>query len=178
MSKRCSVAFILAFVAFLAFADEGGLIEGEKWAFLVSPPAGWVRDSASLRSQGIQGLFYKAGSRFDPSELHIYISPSPKKEGGPFTLAEFVEADEESFMVSYPGILVKDLKPYAPGMGYVFTVRELDDANDGYYQELAYYAGDAAFFVFVLSCRSPEEREGERHALFELLDSFTYISKE
>jgi hypothetical protein len=57
-------------------------------------------------------------------------------------------------------------------------MRELDDSENGYYQALAYYEGEKAFFVFVLTCRSPDERQVERDALLELLDSFTYIRKE
>jgi hypothetical protein len=180
MSKKTILVLALALFALLSFADDGkgGLIKGETWAILVSAPEGWIWDSSSLRAQGILGLYYKEGQRFSPSKLHIYISPTPKTAAGPGSLREFVDADEAAFVGSYSGILVKSLAPYSPGLGYRFVLRDLDDSNDGYYQALAYYEGENAFFIIVLACRSPEEREAERGALRELLDSFTYIRKE
>jgi hypothetical protein len=180
MSRKAFFVFLLALCALLTYADDakGGLIDGDNWAILVSAPEGWIWDSVALRSQGILGLFYKKGECYSPSRLHIYISPTAKIVGGPASLSEFIEADESAFMSSDTDLLVKDLAPYSPGVGYHFAMRELDDSDNGYYQTLAYYEGEKAFFVFVLSCRSSEERERERGALLELLDSFTYISKE
>jgi hypothetical protein len=179
MPRKSFLVCALVSIAILAFAqDEGVLVEGTGWAFLAPAPAGWVRDGHSLRSQGIEALFCKAGTRFSPSSLHLYVCPTPRTADCPSSLADFMRADEDSFMASYPGILVKDLEHYDTGLGYSFPLRELDDTVDDYYQALAYYEGRGAFFVFVLACRSPEEREAERPALLELLSSFTYLDKE
>jgi hypothetical protein len=181
MTKKSVLFCFLAVFACLAFAqDEGGLIEGDGWAFLASAPSGWVRDGQSLHIQGIDALFCRAGDKFSPSTLHLYVSPTPRIKAAdePASLTAFMQEDEGSFMASYPGILVKDLEPYNPGMGYVFPLRDLDDTVGGYYQALAYYESKGAFFVFVLACRSPEERAAARPALLELLSSFIYVDKE
>jgi hypothetical protein len=180
MLRKAMLTLALALCVLPSFAEkaEGGLISGDGWAILVSAPAGWVWDSVALRPQGIWGLFYKAGERYSPAKLHIYISPTAKKADGPASLAEFMEADKASFMSFDPDLGVKALPPYSPGMDYEFAMRELDDSDNGYYQVLAYYEGEKAYFVFVLSCRSPDERQAERGALLELLDTFTYIRKE
>ncbi len=180
MFSKAAIALTLALCVAPAFADdvEGGLISGENWAILVSAPAGWVWDNSALRGQGIWGLFYKAGEAYSPAKLHIYISPTQKRPGGPADLAEFMEEDKASFMSFDPDLRVRSLPPYSPGLEYNFPMRELDDTDNRYYQALAYYEGEKAFFLFVLSCRSPEERAAERGALLELLDSFTYMRKE
>ncbi len=179
MAKKAALAIVVALSAFVAFAQgAGGLIEGDKWAFLVSAPPGWIWDGRTLLSQGIIGLFYKAGAKYSPTALHMYISPSSKKSGGPASLDEYIAADEASYMKSNPGTAISDLSAYAPGMGYTFTLRDFDDRNEDYYQALGYYAGEDAFFVFVLSCRSLAERDRERASFLELLASFTYIRKE
>jgi hypothetical protein len=180
MAKKAALAIAMAILTILAFAqgDKGGLIEGEGWAFLVSAPEGWVRDGATLRAQGIRALFYRAGSVYSPSGLHIYISPVPKKPGGPASLSEFLEADEAAFMKSDPGSSIADRGPYNPGLGYSFVLKDFEDRNEGFFQALAYYDGLQAYFIFVLSCRDAQERERERPAFLELLDSFTYIAKE
>jgi len=180
VARKAALFFILVLSAFLAFAQDngGGLIEGDTWGFLISAPDGWTWDNASLRYQGIQGLFYKAGSTFSPSELHIYISPSPKKGNVPITLGDFIAADEAAFMRSDPGNRIVDFPPHAPGLGYIFSLRDFDDPNEDHYQSIAYYEGEDAFFVFILFCRSAPERDRERAAFLELLDSFTYVRKE
>ena len=180
MAKKAALAIVIALAACGAVAQSGngGLIEGEKWAFLVSAPDGWVWDGKTLRNQGITGLFYKAGAKYSPSKLHMYISPAAKKAGGPASLSDFIAADEAVFMRTNPGVLIKELPPYAAGMGYSFVLKDFDDTNEGYYQSLAYYEGEEAFFVIVLSCRSEAERDSEHASFLRLLDSFTYIRKE
>ena len=180
MAKKTALFFAFALSCLLAAAQaaRGGLIEGDNWAFLVSAPVGWIWDSTALRLHGIRGLFYKAGTEFSPSRLHIYISPTRKRPGGPASLNDFIKQDETAFMGTKPGTNVTDLSPYAPGMDYVFVLKDYDDTNEGYYQAIAYYEGEDAYFVFVLSGRSAQERESERASFHELLDSFTYIHKE
>ena len=179
MVKKAAVAFALALWVFLGFAQsgDGGLIEGDKWAFLVSAPTGWIWDAKTLRIHGILGLFYKAGASYSPSKLHIYISPSTK-QGGPASLSDFISADEAMYMKSNPGTQIKELAPYSPGLEYRFILRDFDDLNENFFQSLAYYEGEDAYFVFVLSCRSGEERAREQAAFRSLLDSFTYIRRE
>jgi hypothetical protein len=180
MLKKAAFVSVMVLFVFFAFAkdESGGLIDGDTWAILASAPEGWIWDSSSLRAQGILGLYYKKGQRFSSSKLHLYIKPTPRPATGSLSLLEFIEADQAAYMSSSPGVLVKSLAPYSAGLEYRFVMRDFDDSNEGYYQALAYYEGEAAFFVIVLACASPEEREAERGALIELLDSFTYIRKE
>ena len=180
MAKKASLFFAVLVSAFLAFAQDnsGGLIEGDSWAFLVSAPDGWVSDSVSLRHQGIQGLFCKAGSKYSPETLHMYISPTPKRSSVSGSFGDFIKADEDSFMKSDPGNTVTDRSPYSPGMEYLFILKDFDDRTGGYFQSIAYYEGEEAYFVFILFCRSAQEREFHRASFLELLDSFTYIRKE
>ena len=180
MAKKGIFFLAFALSAFLAVSQDsrGGLIEGDGWAFLISAPEGWVWDGATLRLHGIRGLFYKAGTSYSASALHIYISPTTKKPGESASLAQFINDDEASFMKAEPGIFEKDLPPYQAGPGYEYLLKDFDDANGNFYQTIGYYEGEAAYFIFVLSCRSPAEREAERPAFLELLDSFTYVKKE
>ena len=180
MKRNAAVFCALALSAMLAFAQEGGggLIEGDTYGFLVSAPKGWVWDSSSLRHQGIWGLYYRAGTRFSPSKLHIYINPVQKASHSPATLEDFIGSDEERYMKSNPGNVVIDLAPYSPGLDYNFVLKDFDDKSRGYYQSIAYYEGEDAYLVFVLFCRSANERDRERASFLELLDSFTYIHKE
>ena len=177
MAKKGAIFLAFALSSLLVSAQDsrGGLIEGDGWAFLVSAPEGWVWDGETLRIHGIRGLFYKAGTSYSPSALHIYISPAPKTAA---SLAQFMKDDEASFMKATAGIRLKDLPPFVAGPGYRFELRDFDDSNGNYYQTIGYFEGEVAYFIFVLSCRSPEEREAARPDFIELLDSFTYVKKE
>jgi hypothetical protein len=180
MARKASLFLVLALAGATAFAQEGlgGMIEGKGWAFLVSAPEGWVLDTATLKRQGIEGLFYKKGTSFVPTQLHMYIDPVAKKPDGPANLGDFVASDRATYMEAAPGTKVLDLSPRTTGMDYSFVLKDFDDLNEGYYQAVAYYEGEDAYFVFVLFCRDSIERDSERGAFLELLDSFTYIRKE
>jgi hypothetical protein len=180
MSCKAALSPILILCALLSFAEgpAGGLISGEDWGILVAAPKGWVWDTQAFRPRGVEGLFRKEGERYSAFALHISISPQEKRAGGPAALAKFMDEERASIMASDADVVLRELPAYLPGMEYRFAMRELDEPGKGYYQTLAYYEGEKAFFSFVLSCRSPEERARERSALLELLDSFTYLSKE
>jgi hypothetical protein len=180
MSVKAPLALILSCLASFCFAEgpAGGLISGNGWGILVSAPNGWVLETQAFKPRGVEGLFRKEGERYSAFGLQISISPSEKAAGGPASLVKFMEEDKASLLSSDPKLVLRELPTYSPGREYRFALRELDEPGKGYYQILAYYEGERAFFSFVLSCRSPEERERERGALLELLDSFVYLSKE
>jgi len=180
MPGKAALTLIFTLCAFLSFADspEGGLISGKDWGILVSAPQGWVWDRQVIRPQGVEGLFRKEGERYSAFALHISINSRDKSAGGPSSLAEFMEEGEAAIAAAETDLVFRDLPVYSPGMEYHFAMRELDEPGKDYYLTLVYYEGERAFFSFILSCRSPEERTRERGALLELLESFTYLSKE
>jgi hypothetical protein len=180
MPGKAVLTLIFICGAFLSFAEgpEGGLISGETWGILVSAPQGWVWDRQAIRPQGVEALFCKEGERYSAFALHISINSQEKGAGGPSALTKFMEEEKAAIAAADTDLVFRDLPAYSPGMEYHFALRELDEPGKGYYQTLAYYEGEKAFFSFILSCRSPEERTRERGALLELLDSFTYLSKE
>jgi hypothetical protein len=180
MSRKTAVLPILLCLSLRSFAQgsEGGLVSGDDWGILVSAPPGWVQDLQAYRPAGIEALFRREGERYSASALHIAIGAKPRAAAIPGGLAKFLEDEKSSLAASDRDVAIRELPAYAPGMEYRFAMRELDDPGKGIYRALAYYEGGKAFFSFVLSCRSPEEREKERGALLELLDSFVYLSKE
>jgi hypothetical protein len=159
-------------------AVRGGIVRGEGWAFLAMAPEGWIWDPITMRGHGVQGLFYKAGSIYDPAALHMFVSPSPKGPTAPSDLARFVAADEAALRKHSPGIALSRLPSLETGPGYSFVRVSLDDAAAGYFQEIAYLDGEACYFSIVLSCRSSAERGREIGAFEELVDSFTLIEQE
>jgi hypothetical protein len=157
---------------------RGGIIRGDGWTFMAMAPEGWVWDPITLRGHGVQGLFYLAGTIYDPTSLHLFVSPSPKGPASPRDLARFVAADEVALRRLSPGISVRRLPPLETGPGYSFVRVSLDDAANGYFQEIAYLDGEACYFSIVLSCRSAAERGRRIGAFEELVDSFTLIEQE
>jgi len=172
------LAFICAAALLAAQGQEGGLISGHGWGLLVATPGGWVRDTQAIPPAGVDALFRKAGERYSPFGLSISLVAQDRDPGNPGTFAEFLAAQKAALLASDAGVEVRDLKDYAPGLGYRFAMRELEEPGKGFYQAIAYYDGNRAFFSLVLSCRSAEERDRERSALVELLDSFVYLSQE
>lgn len=157
---------------------RGGIIRGDGWTFMAMAPEGWVWDPITMRGHGVQGLFYLAGTLYDPTSLHMFVSPSPKGPSSPRDLARFVAADEAALRKHSPGISVRRRPPLETGPGYSFVRVSLDDPASGYFQEIAYLDGEACFFSIVLSCRSAEERALQIGAFEELVDSFILIEQE
>ena len=81
MAKKATISMLMTLFAFLAIAQSqsGGLIEGDKWAFLISAPMGWIWDSKSLHWQGVSGLLYKAGDTYLADEAAIYTSARARR---------------------------------------------------------------------------------------------------
>jgi hypothetical protein len=154
MTKKAILLLVLAFSGLLARAQaqDGGLIEGDRWAFLVS------------------ALFYKESSKFSLAEVYMYIVPSPKEPDGPASLEKFILADV--------GVSSRNFAVYVTGMEYRFYVLDFEDPHEDAYKAKAYYEGEDAYFTFILVCFSAKERAQERASFSELLDSFTYIRKE
>jgi hypothetical protein len=185
MSRRASLVTIASFSLAICLSArlgaqgaEGGLISGEDWGILVSAPRGWVWDAQAYRPSGVEALFRKAGERYSAFGLHISIGSRGKAAGGPSSLAKYMEEEKAAVMGADPGLVLRELPAFSPGMDYRFAMREIDEPEKGYYQTLAYYEGSRAFFCLILSCRTPEERTSERGALVELLESFVYLSRE
>jgi hypothetical protein len=179
MCRKAIATFVAILCVSMALAQEkGGLVEGQDWAYLASAPVGWILDRKVLRSQGIEGLFYKEGGRYISTALHLYIQPREKSDGAPGTLNAFMKADQDAYMSAHPGTLVRSLSVYKNAMDYSYPRLEYDDPAERCYQSLAYYEGQRCYFIFVLYASSPEERSRESDALLELLDSFTYLQKE
>ena len=178
-AKALFIPVLMCFTCFLfSEGQDGGLISGPDWGILVSAPAGWVRDVQAIPPRGVEALFRKAGERYSLFGLSISVIPQEKVQGGPGSLAEYTKAEKAALVAADPDLVLRELASYSPGLDYSFALRELDEPGRAYYQTIAYYEGPRAFFAFVLSCRSSEEREREKAALFELLDSFVYLSKE
>jgi hypothetical protein len=182
---QTAIAVGLAVLSLLAAAGpaageeaRGGIVRGDGWTYMAMAPEGWVWDPITMRGHGVQGLFYKSGSIYDPEALHMFISPSPKGSSSPRDLSRFVAADEAALRKHSPGIAVKRLPPLETGPGYSFVRVSLDDAATGYYQEIAYLDGGACYFSIILSCRSAGERGSEMGAFDELVDSFIMIEQE
>jgi hypothetical protein len=185
MSRRASLVSVASFTLAIflsarlsAQGAEGGLISGEDWGILVSAPRGWVWDAQAYRPSGVEALFHKEGERYSVFDLHISVASREKTAGGPAFLAKYMDEEKAAVMAADPDLVFRELPAFSPGMDYRFAMREIDEPAKGYYQTLAYYEGGRAFFCFILSCRSPEERTNERGALVELLESFVYLSKE
>jgi hypothetical protein len=180
MQKKAIFVLIALLCGLSSYAedDQGGLIYGDTWAILAAPPSGWVWDSRTLRSQGIGGLYYKAGGHYDAFALHMLIEPREKAPGEALSLPGFIAQEETAIKARSPGASFGSLSSMTTPWGYEFELCDMDDPMNASYKAFAYYDGEGAFFSFVLACGSPEEREAERGALLELLGSFTYAAKE
>ena len=92
----------------------GGVIYGEKWAFSVTAPNGWIMDTDSMSKQGIYGLFYEEGKKFGSQygTPIIYIVPFQLNIADDEELVKFAQSDINGY-ISKGAKVMESNKTYA-----------------------------------------------------------------
>lgn len=100
MRKSIFIIFLMSFSLTLGFAQEksvGGILYGENWACLVTPPDGWILDQESFSQYGIYGLFYEDGKTLGGSTPIIYINTTKLDKATDASMKRFIKSDLENY---------------------------------------------------------------------------------
>lgn len=178
MKKAILVILLLMLSLPAVFCQNGGIIYGDTWAYTIMAPDGFVWDTTSLQSQGIWGLFYKAGQgKYYGNKLNMYINPVRKGDGYPTEQDSLIKWDTDYFKANNPGLVITYYKDFELGDGKTAKAYYYDDDGRKYYMTYAYITEENASFIFVLIARSKDERTQNEDAYAKLLKSFIYINK-
>ena len=100
MRKSVFIIFLMSFFINFCFAQEksaGGILYGENWACLITPPDGWILDQESFSQYGIYGLFYEEGKTLGGSTPIIYINTSKLDKSSDAAMKKFMKSDLENY---------------------------------------------------------------------------------
>jgi hypothetical protein len=164
----CFVALIFAISTAHAQADCG-IVYGKDWAFAFSTPTKWSSLCGAERLAGVPVAFWPVGSTFENSTAVMYVNVSTKDEP---SLEKFVRFSQGQFRRQAPKVAFAPLKPIE-GIPQL-RVLHFSASGDpgGNVERLAYVEGPTAYFIVVLSARTPKALEQAQPAFRELLQSF------
>ena len=137
------IAIFLVVVSTFSYADDsqnccndGGIVYGEKWAFLVSAPNGWLMTTKSTLE--VNAAFFQTKKLDDlqttPTFMYITVF---KKTDNTSNLDKFVTNDENYFKTESPALIVtKDVRLEVKNKNTIF--RKFDHTNNQRNELIAY----------------------------------------
>ena len=161
-----------AFVFTVASAhaqSDCSIVYGKDWAFAFSTPAGWSSLCRAERLVGVPVAFWPVGSTFADSAVVMYVNVSTKVEP---SLPDFVRSSQSLFRQKAPNVVFVPLEPIeaTPKLRALHFSASGDPG--GNVERITYVEGPTAYFVIVLSARTPKALEQAQPAFRQLLQSF------
>jgi len=150
-----------------------GILYGNRHAFTITAPEGWVLDNSSGVNQGLHAVFYPEGSSWKEAETVMYAN-GYDKQNVLDTLESFMEGDAESFRNKHPDIEIKDAGTRELPRG-VASIRHFFGEN---YESVAYIDSEGAVIVIVMSSRTEKEFFVNYGAFLELIDSYFFLTSD
>ncbi len=155
-------------------ADGGaGIIYGDKHAFGIAAPPGWVLDNQSGLEQGLQAVFYPRGSSWEGSPVVMYANTVRRDISGKETLDSLIKADIADFKARHPGVVVGALTPMITGNGKPVPVRTFSYKR---YEAVAYIEEEFILAMLVLSAGKQEEYTKALPAFEHLVASYHFLT--
>jgi len=132
----------------------GGIVYGSEIGISVSAPAGWIFDSKSGLSQGLNAVMYPEGSSWTHSSQMMYVNIEKMEPGG--TLEKFIQADIERFVKTSPDLKVEKLKTLTIQGDLKAEVRQFTRDKWGNYELIAYVQKGSNVAIYVLSSKNQD----------------------
>ncbi len=62
-------------------AEQGGIVYGSNFAYMISAPKGWIMDDVKARQLGLSVLFYRRGETWEKGNAVMYVNAVGRKKG-------------------------------------------------------------------------------------------------
>lgn len=167
---KWSVAVMSLALSTALFAQEGMIVLAGKLSFLAKPPVGWIADTTSGASQGVNVVLYPKGQTWQNAPAVMYARVEAKR-GQP--LGKFVATDEKVFQGNCPGIQIQSLtiktNPQYPIQSRRFSCASGDAQNS----ELVSYVDAGSYVViWVASARKAADLAKAQPAFEQVIRDF------
>src|SRR5438105_3970138 len=140
------VLMILAIAGSVGAAEDrtAGLVYGDGYSFLVTPPPGWILDNHAGVDQGLYAVLYPEGKTWENATTAMYVNTAERKRGA--RLEEFVASDAKDFSRQVGGrVQVKAMPPLALASGAKAPVRLFAGDRWGNHEAVAYVESPTVF---------------------------------
>lgn len=141
---------------------------GASWAIGFETPKGWKSACGVDAQLGAPIALWPSGSTFADAAAVMYINVSIKD---PPTLPAFAEYSQRQFRAQAPNVSFSPLKTGAHIRNAKILSFSAKGDPGGNSESISYIEGPSAFFIAVVSARTPQALENARPAYIDLLKS-------
>ena len=177
--NRIAFLFFASFILIaLAKSDDmnTGIVYGNKHAFALTAPKGWVLDNSSGVSQGLHAVFYPKRSSWEKGTTVMYANVAVLDT---FINKDFIavlEYDTSNFRTKSPNIIIveKDTivtKSKTPARVFYFS----NDRN-GNYEAVCYIGEKTAVIMLIMSSKTAKEFNKYLPKYAELVKSYFWMT--
>jgi hypothetical protein len=150
---------------------DGVLFLNADIKFILKEPAGWVLDTQTAKSQGVEAVLYGKGSSWKNATAVMYARVIHKDETQDTIekviskdVADFLKLSKDSTVTDSPSIETRDKKQA--------LVKVFYDAANKNYESVAFIDHDKVAVIIALSSRTKNEYEKALPAFRDLVASF------
>jgi hypothetical protein len=183
---RKFIVFLLLIVSVIANADDsqikdknccvdGGIVYGDKWAFLIGAPTGWSMTTESKLAVNVAFFQTKIQQNLKNPPAFMYVTVTQKSETAP-TLEKFIANDESYFKAESNALKVTEVKQIKTKKNDVL-IRKFENTGSQRNELIAYQDYEDWIFSLVLSAPSENDLSTNQNAFVEMLDSFQPMRK-
>lgn len=165
-------ALSLLFFAVQVFAadETTGIIYLKDRTMTVTAPKGWVLDDESGRPQGLQAVFYPAGTTWASADTVMYVNNISRTTEP--TMDALIADDAERQQAVSPGLQIRRLEPIRLADGSSARVNQISGDKWGNFESIAYIDTPADYVAIVLSAKNEAAHRGAQAAFAELVKSY------
>lgn len=154
--------------------DDGTILLGRDYSFILKEPNGWVMDDAAAKAQGLQAVLYKQGSSWKQAVAVMYVRVVYKGEKQP-TAEKVINDDISEFLKQGPGSKVSDSAELATRDKKKAVVKGFFDATNKNYESVAFVDEPNLVVILALSSRDKNEFEKSFPAFEALVGSYSFV---
>lgn len=173
----CMLAVIACAQHVSALIQESGLgiIYGTNYAFSLKAPEGWVLDTESGVTQGVQAVFYPVGSSWKDSTVVAYARSRPRTEeisSVEDVVKEVVNTFHREGSPNYQAKKRKSITTKSGKKGEMYTFSGDEWGN---IEAVVYFAEEKTFNYVVLNSRNSADFEKSLESFEALAISYIYM---
>ena len=156
--------------------DSGVIIYGKDWAYIISPPSGWVMNDHILADRGIYAFFYEKGKKPSSIDPVIYINTKKLDNDSDEELNIFIDSDIElAKEKTKTRVEEKTLELKVNGDEKINRVVEYSFMSNSQFETVIYIKYKQYVHMLILTTRSPFLRDDLLNKLIEVYNSINFM---
>lgn len=171
-----TLLLLSSFVSKASGQNQGGIVYGNDWAFIVAAPEGWYMNTKT--GLPVSTAFLQLKPNIPPSTkippAFMYITLSTKNANDP-DINSLIKHDIEAFTKTSPNLKISSHKPIRTGDKRPAKTQSFKNTKDGRFELVAYQDYDKKMYKFVISASSDKELMQQTNSFKKMVNSFSNV---